>query len=240
MRILCVIPVYNEYDKLISLIDQIKKYNYSEFDFKYLFVNNGSNDRSLDLIKDSKLDFLNLKKNKGVGYALMLGFLFAKKNGYEFIIHLAGNGKMKPSQIIDFIKLSKNNNYDFISGSRFLEGSSKKNNPLYRILLIKMFNPVINFLLKKKITDSTCGFRMFKVSIFKNFKKNFLKKELYTYGYEYFSYGKILRSKNVKFIEIPVNMDYPSKKDYTKIKPIIDWYVIAKYWLKGIFDEKDL
>ena len=79
MRILCVIPVYNEYDKLISLIDQIKKYNYSEFDFKYLFVNNGSNDRSLDLIKDSKLDFLNLKKNKGVGYALMLGFLFAKK-----------------------------------------------------------------------------------------------------------------------------------------------------------------
>ena len=61
MRILC--NCY-EYDKLISLIDQIKKYNYSEFDFKYLFVNNESNDRSLDLIKDSKLDFLNLKKNK--------------------------------------------------------------------------------------------------------------------------------------------------------------------------------
>ena len=33
-------------------------------------------------------------------------------------------------------------------------------------------------------------------------------------------------------------MDYPSKKNYTKIKPLIDWYIIAKYWLKGIFDEK--
>ena len=38
-----------------------------------------------------------------------------------------------------------------------------------------MFNPIINILLKK-ITDSTCGFRMFRVDIFKNFKKIFLKK----------------------------------------------------------------
>ena len=35
-------------------------------------------------------------------------------------------------------------------------------------------------------------------------------------------------------------MDYPTKKDYTKIRPLIDWYIIAKYWIKGIFDEKDL
>ena len=27
-------------------------------------------------------------------------------------------------------------------------------------------------------------------------------------------------------------MDYPTKKDYTKIRPLIDWYIIAKYWIK--------
>ena len=53
---------------------------------------------------------------------------------------------------------------------------------------------------------------MFNVNIFNNFKDTFLKRELYTYGYEYFSYGKILRSKKIKFTEIPVSMDYPSKK----------------------------
>ena len=79
MRILCVIPVYNEQDKLISLIDQIKKNDYSEFNLKYLFINNGSNDDSLDIIKKNKIEYLHLKRNKGVGYALMLGFLFAKK-----------------------------------------------------------------------------------------------------------------------------------------------------------------
>jgi hypothetical protein len=59
----------------------------------------------------------------------------------------------------------------------------------------------------------------FKINIFKNFKKNFFKKELFTYGYEYFSYGKIIRSKNIKFCEVPVSMDYPSKKNYSKIRP---------------------
>lgn len=240
MRILCAIPVYNEQDKLISLIDQIKKNPYSEFYFKYLFINNGSNDGSLDIIKKSKIAYLDLKKNKGVGYALMIGFLFAKKYNYKFVIHLAGNGKMKPSEIINFINLAKKNEYDFVSGSRFLTGSSRKNNPIIRIILIRFFSYIINFLLKKNITDSTCGFRMIRTSIFRNFKKNFFKKDLYTYGYEYFSFGKVLRSKNVNFLEIPVSMDYPTKKNYSKIRPILDWYIIAKYWIKGVFDTSDL
>ena len=52
---------------------------------------------------------------------------------------------------------------------------------------------------------------MFKVSILKILKK-FFKERLYTYGYEYFSYGKILSSKSVKFIEIPVSMIIQQKK----------------------------
>ncbi len=240
MRILCVIPVYNEQDKLISLIDQIKKNDYSEFNLKYLFINNGSNDDSLDIIKKNKIEYLHLKRNKGVGYALMLGFLFAKKYDYKFVIHLAGNGKMKPSEIMNFIILAKKDEHDFVSGSRFLTGSSRKNNPLIRIILIRLFSVIINFLLKKNITDSTCGFRMIRIKIFKNFKKNFFKKDLFTYGYEYFSFGKILRSEKVRFLEIPVSMDYPSKKNYSKIRPILDWYIIAKYWIKGIFDKSEL
>ena len=37
----------------------------------------------------------------------MLGFLFAKKYDYKFVIHLAENGKMKPSEIMNFIILAK-------------------------------------------------------------------------------------------------------------------------------------
>ncbi len=238
MKILCVIPVFNEHHRLNDLIDQLKKNEYKKYNLKYLFINNGSKDKSLDLIQQSGLSYLNLKQNKGVGYALMLGFLYAKKNNFNFIVHLAGNGKMKPSEIKNFI--NKSSDFDFISGSRFLYGSSKKNNPFYRIILIKIFNLILKLFFKVKITDSTCGFRMFNVNIYKDFKNIFFKKELFTYGYEYFSYGKIIKSKKIKITEVPVSMDYPSKKNYTKIRPILDWYIIAKFWLKGLTDEKKL
>ncbi len=240
MKTLCVIPVFNEHNKLNKLIDQIKKNKYEVYNLQYLFVNNGSTDNSLILLKKSGIKYLNIKKNKGVGFALMMGFFYAKKYNFDFLVHLAGNGKMDPGQIDRFIKLITDKNYDFISGSRFLEGSSKKNNPLIRLILIKSFSFILNFVLKKKISDSTCGFRAFKVNLFKNFKKNFFKKELYTYGYEYFSYGKIIKSKDIKFCEVPVSMDYPSQKNYSKIRPVLDWYIILKYWIKGLTDKNEL
>ena len=150
MKALCIIPVFNEDSKLIDLINQIKKNPYQNYNLDYIFVNNGSTDTSLNLIKKNQFKFLNLKKNMGVGYALILGYLYAKKYDYNYIVHLAGNGKMDPAYVGNFLRLLDEEGYDFISGSRFLEGSSKKNNPIYRIILIKFFSYFINFFYKKK------------------------------------------------------------------------------------------
>ena len=52
MKILCVIPVFNEYHKLFYLIDQLKENEYKNFNLKYLFINNGSTDNSLSIINE--------------------------------------------------------------------------------------------------------------------------------------------------------------------------------------------
>ena len=240
MKALCIIPVFNEDSKLNNLIDQIKKNKHIKYNLQYIFINNGSTDGSQNIIKKSNIKYLNIKKNKGVGYALMIGYLYAKKYKFDYTIHLAGNGKMNPAQIDRFLELILKKDYDFISGSRFLKGSSKKDNPLIRLILIKSFSIILSLIMKKKITDTTCGFRCFKTSVFQNFKSNFFKKKYFTYGYEYFSYGKIIKSKNIKFTEVPVSMDYPSKTNYSKIRPILDWYIILKYWIKGLLDKNEL
>ena len=46
---------------------------------------------------------------------------------------------MKPSEIMNFIILAKKDEHDFVSGSRFLTGSSRKNNPL----ILNNFNKII-------------------------------------------------------------------------------------------------
>jgi len=85
----------------------------------------------------------------GVGYALILGLKYAIKNGYQITIHLAGNGKMLPSQIPVFLKQLINKKIDFVSGSRFLKKGDYKSNPLIRIVLIKILSFTISLLYKK-------------------------------------------------------------------------------------------
>ena len=78
---------------------------------------------------------------------------------------------------------------------------------------------------------------LLKLAYFQILKKN-IKKELFTYGYEYYSYGKVVNCSNINFRT--VSMDYPSTGQYTKIRPILDWYIIAKFWIKGILSKNQL
>lgn len=240
IKILCIIPVYNEELRLSSLIKKIQQAKKKLKNINFLFVNNGSNDKSETILKKKKLHFVNLKKNMGVGYALILGLKFALKNDYSILIHLAGNGKMLPSEIPIFLDQIKNNKIDFVSGSRFLKNGNYKSNPLIRVILIKILSFFISIVYKKKISDATCGFRAFKTKIFKNSINFFDKKKFYTYGYEYYSFGKIIKSKKIKFLEVPVTMQYPKNGSYSKMTPILDWATIIYSWILAFVDKKQI
>lgn len=240
MNSLCIVPVYNEELRLPTLIRKIKFFKKRTRNIDFIFINNGSNDKSLSLIKKNNFSHVSLKKNMGVGYALILGLKLAIKRKYEIIIHLAGNGKMLPSEIPTFINQIKNKKFDFVNGSRFLKYKIYQSTPLYRIFLIRILSFFISIIYDKKITDATCGFRAFKTEIFKNFMKNLDKKKFYTYGYEYYSIGKVISSKKLKFLEVPVTMQYPKTGPYTKMTPVIDWIIMIYSWLLAILDQKKL
>ena len=74
-----------------------------------------------------------------------------------------------------------------------------------------------------------------KLNMFINILSTLIKKN-YTYGYEYYSYGKILLSKTLKSCETAVGMNYPSKGKYTKIRPIIDWFSILLGYFRALID----
>ena len=93
MKSLCIIPCWNEEDKLPKLINQIKNFNQSNYRWDFLFINNGSTDKSLRIIKESKINFLTYKVNMGIGYALINGLRIGAEKNYDAIIHLAETEK---------------------------------------------------------------------------------------------------------------------------------------------------
>jgi glycosyltransferase involved in cell wall biosynthesis len=240
MTALCIIPCWNEENKLPKLINQIKNFDQSNYKVDFLFINNGSTDKSLKIIKESKINFLTYQTNMGIGYALINGLRIGAEKNYDTIIHLAGNGKMNPLEIDKFLDKIYKENYEFVHGSRFLKGGNYETNPLKRILLIKVFTFIINIFLSKKITDSTCGFRAFKTKLLSRNIDLFDKKEFYSYGYEYYVLGKVINLKDVSFAEIPISMNYPKTGKYSKIRVFIDWYPIIRAYFISFFDKKKL
>ena len=240
MRSLCIIPCWNEEDKLSKLINQIKNFDQSKYKVDFLFINNGSTDRSLQIIKESQIEFINYQNNKGASYALIDGLKIGIEKNYDSMVHLAANGKMHPNEINLFLDKIYKDNFEFVHGSRFLKGGNYETNPLQRVLLIKIFTFILNIFLSKKITDATCGFRAYKTSTLSKSIDLFDKKEFYSYGYEYYVLGKIINSKKILFTEVPITMNYPKTGKYSKIRTFIDWYPIIRAYFISFFDKKKL
>ena len=241
MKILCIIPIYNEEARLKYLLEEIVIFKgETNLDIEFLLINNGSTDSTENSLSKYNFKYINIKKNKVIGYAFLLGLKIANKNNFEILVHMAGNYKMSPFDIPNVINPVKVMGFDYVSGTRFLKKENFKNNPLFRKISIKILSLFFSLIFRKKITDATCGFRAFKVSkIYNNFKL-FNKKKYYTYGYEYYSYGKVLLSEKVNSCEASVKMNYPQKGNYSKIRPFIDWYPIIFGYIEALFDKKQL
>ena len=239
MKFLCIVPIFNEESKLKALLEEIVIFRKKNLNLDFLLINNGSTDKSLEIIKKYDFRVISFDKNYGVGFALIQGLSIAIKEDYNFVIHLAGNGKMDPMQIELFLEKVIQEQYNFVSGSRFLEKNSYATNPIARIFMIRVLSFFIRAIYKKKITDATCGFRCFEVKLFKKHFEYLNKKKFYTYKYEYYTFGKALLCKNVRFTEVSVSMRY-TKKNYSKIKPIIDWIPIIFGWVEARFDSKKI
>ena len=82
---------------------------------------------------------------------------------------------------------------------------------------------------------------LLKLNIFSNFEKRIFQKGTFLLMVmNIIHYGKVVNCSNINFKEVPVSMDYPSTGQYTKIRPILDWYIIAKFWIKGILSKNQL
>lgn len=240
MKIICIIPIYNEESRLDLLLNEVKNFQKKDpYKTEFLLINNGSNDNTDKIINSYDLKSIRIKKNRGIGYALLLGLKIAKSNNYDILIQLSGNFKMSPFDIPNMLKPIFDENVDYVSGTRFIKKENYINNPIFRKLSIKALSVFFSLLFKKKITDATCGFRAFKIDKVIKYFYLFNKKKYYTYGYEYYSYGKMLILKNIKTSEASVKMNYPLRGKYSKIRPVIDWIPVIFGYLNAFFDKKN-
>lgn len=83
-----------------------------------------------------------------------LGYLYAKKHGYDIAIQIDGDGQHDPKYISQMVSIIENKEADMVIGSRFIEKTAYKQT-FFRMLGIRITSGLIKLFTKQKIYDTT-------------------------------------------------------------------------------------
>lgn len=150
--ILVIIPAYNEERNIQSVINELLTI-YQGIDI--LVVNDGSSDKTEEIVKRTGVKIVNHPFNLGYGGALQSGFKYAVAAQYKYIIQFDADGQHSPHDIKSIVGRLKEG-YDIVIGSRFLNNESASIG-IFKRMAIQMFRYIIKKSTKTKITDPSSG-----------------------------------------------------------------------------------
>ncbi len=157
-----IVPLYNEERRAAEFLAQLCELANAHKDWEVIFVNDGSTDNTLGLLKSSGIKnsrILSYRPNRGKGYAVRKGVAHALGT---YIIFIDADGSINPHQIIPMLAHLKK--FDVVVGSRASPRSKVTQSVLRRATGIA-FNTYVNVLFQIRINDNLCGFKGFKGSV---------------------------------------------------------------------------
>lgn len=168
LQLSIVIPLYNEAEslpELCSWIDRVMKEN--AFSYEMIFVNDGSNDNSWEVIKQLSTQYstivaISFARNYGKSAALHEGF--SKASG-QVVITMDADLQDSPDEIPELYRLITEENFDLISGWK-----QKRFDPISKTIPTKLYNAATRKLSGVKLNDFNCGLKAYKIEVVKTLR----------------------------------------------------------------------
>lgn len=233
LNIQIIIPCYNEFNRLntkefSSFLSKEKNQHIS-----FLFVNDGSQDNTIDLLKElaskfEKVSFINLEENVGKAEAIRQGVLHSKNQQFDYIGYFDADLAAPLDEIINLSKTIKDEDSPYIIlGTRVkLLGNTQIKRKIYRHFIGRIFATIVSFILKIPVYDTQCGAKLIRKDIAEEiFKEHFISKWLFDVEI-LFRINRKFKNSLSKIIEVPLNRW--EDKSGSKIKPT--------YFLKAPID----
>lgn len=158
-KISIIIPAYNEEEALPALMERITKFadDTKDYDFEFLFVNDGSKDRTIELIKeyrekDKRVCYVDFARNFGKETAMKAGIDYATGDA---VVFLDADLQDPPEIITEMIKYWEEG-YDDVYAQR----NSRKGETWMKKFTSKMYYKVLQDLTNVPIQKDTGDFRL--------------------------------------------------------------------------------
>lgn len=160
-ELLVIIPAYNEEKTIGRLLDSLEDAKVTEW-ADILVMNDASGDDTGKLVRSRGYRVVTHIFNLGYGSGLQLGYKYAARNHYKYVIQMDADGQHDVSNVEKmYLKLKETDQNgespDIVLGSRYVEGAPKFKTGLAKRTAIKLFRFLIRVLGHKKISDPTTG-----------------------------------------------------------------------------------
>ena len=170
MKILLIIPSYNEEKNIINVYNEIKNYNKNNKQkYDYIFINDCSTDESEKIFKENKINNIKLIHNLGIGGAVQTGYKYALLKDYDIAVQFDGDNQHDINYVKKIIDPITNNKINMVIGSRFINNNSDFKSTKLRRIGINTISFFIKLFTGKKIYDTTSGFRAIDKKLIKEF-----------------------------------------------------------------------
>ena len=163
MRVLIVIPAYNEAQNLERVVDSLIACC-PQFD--YVIVNDGSADGTKELCEKKHYHVINLPVNLGLTGAVRTGMKYAYQKKYDMAIQFDADGQHLPQYIASMVQHMKESRSDILIASRYVGG---KMPPRMRTIGAILISSAIRVTTGVRITDPTSGMRLYSRRIISRF-----------------------------------------------------------------------
>lgn len=193
MKVLVIIPAYNEEENILRVVRQLESANTG---CDYIVINDCSKDNTAKILDENKLNHIDLPVNLGLTGAVQTGYKYAYENDYDAAIQFDGDGQHLPEYIPALVKEIENG-YDIVIGSRFVD---VKKHMSARMIGSRLISAMIRLTTGQKINDPTSGMRIINRQLIKDYAYELNRKpEPDTLAYQ--------MKKGFKVKEIQVKME---------------------------------
>ncbi len=222
LRVLIVIPAYNESGKIERVITKIPRLFIDDI----LVVDDCSSDDTEFRAREAGAKVLRHERTRGVGAAIRSGIDYALAHGYDIVAVLSGDDQHDPNELPGLLKPIVEQGYDFVQGSRRFSGLQSPNIGLFRRTCTWVYTLMFRLLTGFPCTDATNGGRAFRIRIFHNRQIDLWQDWLDTYELETYLFYQVVR-RGFKVTEAPMKVIYHDRGT-TKMRPFLDWWRVLR------------
>lgn len=204
-RVVVVIPTYNEVENLPVLAPRVLA---QDPRIEILVVDDDSPDGTGKLADrlaaaDPRIHVLHRTSKEGLGSAYRAGFRRALDLGADFVIQMDADLSHPPEALPEMLRDIEN--YDLVTGSRYLKGITVVNWPIERILISYFGNRYSRAVTGLPITDTTGGFRCMRRSLLEEIGFERLRSDGYAFqielNYRFVKHGASIKEFPFFFVD---------------------------------------